>query len=157
MAEALSVARRLDHGVLNASASDGRSLQLRFDEARSFVLYMGADGVTLWPHFPARSDVRSQIQAMFCPCCGILLRCWDDLLPLGMRRDEGFRLYEAIIASGQLPSAVPEPSSDQPLLPGMESIAEWETKGRVIEWHRLGPIGGEGPRDTGSPGPRPHA
>jgi hypothetical protein len=155
MAEALSAARRLDHGVLNASASDGRSIQLRFDQTRSFVMYMGPDRAIQWPHFPARPDVGPEIRAMFCPCCGILLGHWDELLPLGMGRGEGFRLCAAILASSELPSAVPELISDQPLLPGMESVAEWEAKGRVVEWRVLGPIGEGGPAEPEAPPDRP--
>ena len=140
------LARKLERGVLNASAGNGRSLQLRFDPTRSFMLYMGPDRVILRPHFPVRPDVGPEIQEMFCPCCGILLRHWDDLLPLGMSRGEGFRLFEAILIGGELPSSVPVEVSDQPPLPGMESFAVIEPERRLIEWRPFG-INDRGPAE----------
>ena len=148
---AVTEAQSLECGALFAKARDGRNLDLRFDRDQAFLLFAFKDQVALRPHFPARRDVTSEIRQRFCPCCGILLCHWDELLSFGMTRSEGFRLCEAILAREELPSAIPVRAVPQPLLPGMESFAGYEAEWRSIEWRPFAPV------EDGSPVAEPGA
>jgi hypothetical protein len=122
---ALDRARSSSSGVLSGAGEGGDWIELEFNFSRAAVWYRTAGEKMLRPYFPHRHESEQQVEE-------------EELLRGGMSREEGFRLFRAIMQSGQLPAAIPEERLNQPCLPGLEAFEEQETRRRVIEWRPLG-------------------
>ena len=122
---ALERARSSSSGVLSGAGEGGDWIELEFNATRAAVWYRTAGEKMLRPYFPHRHESEQQVEE-------------EELLQGGMSREEGFRLFRAIVQSGQLLATIPEEQADQPCLPGLEALGEQAARRRVVEWRPAG-------------------
>jgi len=135
--QAVQVFRDAESGDL-AGQSDGECLSVEFNETHSAVLYMGRDGMILRPYFPRCPASAQDLGPFFCGCCGIRLGDQEEYLArFLLSRDDGLRLFAAVLAGSALPAELPDPQPGQPVLPGFEEAAAELAAGRALEWRPL--------------------
>jgi hypothetical protein len=122
-------------GELSGQADD-ECVSLEFDATHAAVLYMGRGGVILRPYFPNRPAATQDLGPFFCGACGIRLGPKNEYLARFVGREDGFRLFRAVLIGPCLPSQLPDPHPGQPFLPGFEAAAELAAE-RVLEWRPL--------------------
>jgi hypothetical protein len=128
-------------GTVSAAGQDGDWLDLEFNQSNAALWYMTEERTILRPFFPNRSEAEQAIDEFFCKCCGVQLGPKEELLRRCMKRIEAFNLSREILHRCQLALCIPEERFDQPRLPGMEKLAEFEAKWRVVEWRLFKTIG----------------
>jgi hypothetical protein len=129
--EAVRAFRDAQLGDLVGQA-DGECVSLEFNATDAAVLYMGRDGVILRPYFPHRQSAAQDLGPFFCGGCGI--RVGDQAEYLSrflLTREDGLRVFAAVLAGPPLPAELPDPQPGQPLFPGLESAAS------ELEWRPL--------------------
>jgi hypothetical protein len=135
--QAVRVFRDAEAGDLAAEA-DGECASLEFDAAHAAVLYMGRDGGILRPYFPHRPAPAQELGPLFCSGCGIRVGPQEEYLArFLLSREDGLRLFAAVLGGPPLPAGLPDPHPGQPVLPGLEEAAAELIAGRVLEWRPL--------------------
>lgn len=123
--------RDFARGDLYAEAGD-EQVSLEFNAEHAAVLYMRAGEAVLRPYFPHRSAESQDLSPFFCDCCGVQIGDPDEYLSRFLGRQDGFRLFEALLHGPGLPDRLPLPRGGHPRLPGFE---EDDGDGRSIERH----------------------
>jgi len=135
-AEAMRVFSDSASGDLTAE-TEGECVSLEFNDAHAAVLYMGRDGVVLRPYFLDRPAADQALEPFFCGGCGIRVGDRDEYLARFVSREDGFRLFVAVLADTALPTELPDPSPGQPMLPSFEPPVTKPKVGRSLEWRPL--------------------
>ena len=135
-AEAMRVFSDSASGDLTAE-TEGECVSLEFNDAHAAVLYMGRDGVVLRPYFLDRPAANQALEPFFCGGCGIRVGDRDEYLARFVSREDGFRLFVAVLADTALPTELPVPSPGHPMLPSFEPPATKPRVGRSLEWQPL--------------------
>jgi hypothetical protein len=126
----------MDSGSLNATRLNGvDAVSLMFTNSWGLLEYRAAEGLPfqrpVFPHRPAR-EAR---EGLLCPCCGVLLGSWEDLIDSqGVCRWDAFSLLQEILSAGELPRQVPEKPDRQLVLPGMQEFLVPDSEWRIVEW-----------------------
>jgi hypothetical protein len=120
-----------------AGEADGECVSLEFNAIHAAVLYMGRDWVTLRPYFPHRPSAAQDLGPFFCEV-GLRRGPQDEYLRCFVGREDGFRLFKAVLIGPSLPSELPDPYPGQPFFPGFEEVAAELACGRRLEWRPLG-------------------
>jgi hypothetical protein len=126
----------MDSGTLNATRVNGADVvSLMFTTPWGLLEYRAVEGSpfqrAVFPHRP----VRESREGLLCPCCGVLLGSWEELIESqGVCRGDAFSLLQVILSTGDLPSQVPEKPDRQLLLPGMQDFLVPDGDWRVVEW-----------------------
>ena len=89
--------------------TEGECVSLEFNDVYAAVLYMGRDGVVLRPYFLHRPAADQDLQPFFCGGCGIRVGDRDEYLARFVSREDGFRLFVAVLANAALPTELPDP------------------------------------------------
>jgi hypothetical protein len=145
--QAVHVVRVAEAGDL-AGQSDDVCVSLEFNTASAAVTYMGRDGVILRPYFPRRPAIAQDLRPFFCGSCGVRLGNHEEyLMRFLLNRDDGLRLFVALLVGPSLPAALPEPYPSQPMLPGFEQVAAQLAAERILEWR---PIPSREPKEPGT-------
>jgi hypothetical protein len=131
--QAVGVFRDADAGDLSGQA-DGECVSLEFNTSHAAVLYMRRDRVILRPYLLHRPAAAQDLGPFVCGECGIELGDKNEYLARFVSREDGLRLFTAVLASPLLPSELPDPNAGQPVLPGFEEVVEELAARRSLEW-----------------------
>lgn len=130
--------RDFARGDLYGEAGD-EHVSIEFNADHAAVLYLRSGEATLRPYFPHRSAESQDLSPFFCDCCGIRLGDADEYLSRFLGRQDGFRLFEALLHGPGLPDRLPSPQEGLPMLPGFEE-GDGEvgrSMERLLEWRPL--------------------
>ncbi|OJW07114.1 MAG: hypothetical protein BGO49_28095 [Planctomycetales bacterium 71-10] len=136
--EVVRAFRDFARGDLSAEAGD-EHVSFQFNAEHAAVLYMRSGAAVLRPYFPDRSAESQDLSPFFCDCCGVQLGDPDEYLSRFLDRQDGFRLFEALLHGPGLPDRLPIPHDGHPRLPGFdEGDAEDERSiERSLEWRPM--------------------
>ncbi len=128
--------RASERGEL-AAQSEGEEVSFEFNSTHAAIFYVGRDNITLRPYFLSRPAESQDLGPFSCGECGVQLGDQDEYLSRFVSRENGFRLFEAVLAGRGLPDELPDSRDGQPMLPGFgEAMAERSIE-RSLEWRPL--------------------
>lgn len=134
--EAVRVVRASSRGELFAQ-TDHACVSLEFNPTQAAVVYMGRDRITQRPYILCRPAESQDLRPSFCGGCGLLIGDRDEYLSRFLGREDGIRLFEAVLVGPGLPSSLPVPAENQPVLPGLEGAVAERSLERSLEWRPL--------------------
>lgn len=133
--EVVLVLRAAEWGDLDAQ-SDDEWVTLAFNATHAAVLYTGRDRITLRPYLASR-PVGCQDVSPFFEDGGIIRGHRDQYLARSFGREDGFRLFAAVLAAPTLPADLPDPHAGQPALTSLDDVVAARAVSRSIEWRPL--------------------
>lgn len=131
--EAKRVCKHAEDGELIATGG-GMQIYLEFNTSHVVLDLKLPDNVWLRPYFPHRPGVDQDLAPFFRAYCGTWIHDRDEYLARGMEREEGFRLFVAVLVGPSLPSRVPERYCHQPLLPELVDYAPVLADYHAVQW-----------------------
>jgi hypothetical protein len=125
--DAVKVFRGAEAGELSGQAA-GECVSLEFNRDHAAVLVIDQDGVISRPYFPSRSAEAQDLRPFFCGGCDIRVGDRAEYLSRFLSREDGFRLFVAVLSGLGLPSELPDTQTGQKAFPSFDfpvSAVEW--------------------------------